>query len=120
MRVIVYYNLNRGDWTIANVKGNRGKGIKIRGADSVTLKDCFPVVQNAARLAVIRTKCKSVHSWIVGELVDSIPSDLIPVPITYNPYLSEEYHRRDNNAVVCGAEYVLLGTDGKAIAYGVR
>jgi len=118
--VAVYYNLNDGSWTIAAIKGKRGRGLKIRGADSVALRECFPVVQEGARLTVIEKRCKSVHSWIVGEIVESIPDNLIPVPITYNPYKSGNYHRRDNGAIVSGADYVAFGTDGKAIAYGVR
>jgi hypothetical protein len=127
MWVAVYYNLHArrsGDlsaqWTVAAAKSARTKGNKLRGEQSLCLADCSFVVQEGARLKVIAERVKSVHSWVRGIPAQFVPAHLEPVPITYNPYLSGEYRRRDNGAAVSHAAYVRFCSDGRAIAYGVR
>jgi hypothetical protein len=126
MLVAAYYNLharrsNRLDiqWTVAAAKTRRSKGNKLYGAASLTLADCTFVSQEGARQTVIRTRVKSVHAWIVGERVDSVPPGLVGVAVSYNPYVSGELRRRDNNATVNGAAFVHFGSDGRCIAYGI-
>lgn len=127
MLVAAYYNLharrsNRLDiqWTVAAAKSRRTKGNKLYGAHSLTLADCTFVSQEGARLKVIATRQKSVHAWIVGEPVDSVPPGLVGVAISYNPYLSGSFVRREGGAAVSHAAYVHFGSDGHCTAYGIN
>ena len=127
MWVAVYYNLNAlksgkldEQWTVAAAKTARTYGTKLRGERSLCLSDCTFVVQQGGREKTVAERCKRVHAWVRGIEAQYIPASLTPVPITYNPYVSGEFRRRDNGAAITHAEYVRFGADGKATAYGVR
>jgi hypothetical protein len=127
MIVAAYYNLHakrsgRTDqqWSVCAAKTRRTRGAKLYAAASLTLADCTFVSQEGARQTVIATKQKSVHAWIVGERCEGVPPDMAAVPISYNPYRSGEFVRRDSGAAITYAAYVHFGSDGRCTAYGVR
>jgi hypothetical protein len=127
MIVAAYYNLHakrsgRPDlqWSVCAAKTRRTRGTKLYAAASLTLRNCTFVSQEGARQKVIATKQKSVHAWIVGDLYEGVPPELAAVPISYNPYRSGEFVRRDNGAPISYAAYVHFGSDGRCTAYGVR
>jgi hypothetical protein len=113
MQVVVYKNLIRGDWSVAALKGSRGRGQVIAHRRDVALRDCRFVVQQGAQRAVAAGGHRSVHAWIVGTLVEAVPADLARTAITYNPRRSGRFTRRDNGAPVAAARYVAFtATEG--------
>jgi hypothetical protein len=107
MRVCVYKNLRLGCWSIAETNANNGRGKLIRHADNVVLWNCVFVVKETRRQHVIAQHCREVHAWVVGELCDWTPPAAERVEITYNPYRSGFFTRRDGTSV-CRAEYVVF------------
>ena len=87
-KVAVYYNLNRGGWSIAEYKSPRCYGKVLGYAQSVTLTDCRCVVRESSRLTVIKDKRRQVHAWIVGTLVatDEAKPAQLESAVSYNPF----------------------------------
>jgi hypothetical protein len=107
MKVHVYWNLNRDTYSI------RHAGKVIGYADDVSLTDATFKVQAGGRATVLRTRCKLVHAWVIGELSETPVT--ATTPITYNPYLHQTFVRRDNGAAVTSAAKVrMLKVNGKA------
>lgn len=115
-RVIVYKNLRRGDWSIAESKGN-GRGRVIDHRREVTLLDVMFYVSDSGRARVVRNQCREVHAWCIGDIADTAPaSHGDRVAVTYNPYRSGSFTRRDNGATVDRADYVEFTASHGAIA----
>src|SRR3954471_5935390 len=109
MPFAIYKNLNRGCWSIAEctASGNRGK--LVRHADAIAISNARCIVKENARNRVCRTKSREVHAWIIGEIIEGIPSGE-RVEITYNPYRAPLFVRRDNGEPITNADYVLFDT----------
>jgi hypothetical protein len=118
MRAIVYKNLNRGDWSLATPAGKSGtlRGKVFDHTDSVTIENPVFVVQESGRQRVIAKKCREVHAWIVGDIVNSAPAG-IGREISFNPYRSGFFHYRDSAEPVTAAACIVFSVDGRAIAY---
>ena len=110
MKVQVYKNLNRGDWSI------RVKGKVIDHRREVTLANVSFHVGESSRQRVIRNRCREVHAWCVGELVETAPNGE-GRSITYNPYRSGAFTYRDTNEEIRKADYVVFTALDGAIAY---
>lgn len=119
-RVVVYKNLIRGDWSVAELKGSRGKGKVIAHCREVILADVTMHVSEASRQAVIAKRCRSVHAWCVGTIACSVESVHPAVPVTYNPYRAGTFTRRDNGQPVTAADYVHFTPSDGAVAYDVE
>ena|SRR5215831_1554270 len=107
-RVVVYKNLRRGDWSIAALSGNRGRGKVIDHVRSCILANATFVVQEGSRQAVIRNRERSVHAWVIGDLVASGPAPEAWQSITYNPYLAPTFRIRGTDTAVHTAAYAIF------------
>jgi hypothetical protein len=85
----VYWNLNRGGYSIRAVDGPN-KGRVIGYAAGVDLINATFKVQAGGRDTVRRKHVKSVHAWVRGELVAThaaiTPHAFDGARVTYNPY----------------------------------
>ena len=72
MRVIVYKNLKRGDWSIAAITGRdgTGRGKVIDRLSSVTLANVRFHIQDLGRSAYAGTRTREVHAWAIGDIVE--------------------------------------------------
>lgn len=119
-RITVHKNLNLGLWSLTRAKGRNMtlRGLLLRHAESCVLANVQFIVQASGRDRVIRNRCREVHAWCVGELVDSVPHGLAPCPVTYNPYRSGTFTTRDGTPVTHARFVEFTESDG-AVAYGV-
>jgi len=110
MKVKVYKNLNNGRWSV------RHKGKVIGHLEQVMLRDCVFHVGESSRQRVIRNRCREVHAWVTGELIE-LPVQVVRWRgITYNPYRSGSFTYRDNGQAISGASLVYFSIDGGAYA----
>lgn len=89
------------------------QGSKVVGyATHLTLQNCTFEVNEKTRQRVIRNRQKEVHAFVVGEPVDgvSLPEDAIH--ISYNPYRSGRFYRKDNGQEIGRADWVFFTPDG--------
>lgn len=122
MRVVCYRNLPRGEWSVAEVRGAHGRGKVIAHLPALALANVTFHVSESARQRVVAKRCREVHAWAVGELVDgaTTPSPSLPsCPITYNPYRAGTFTMRDGTTSVHRCEYVEFTNRGEAIARGI-
>jgi hypothetical protein len=110
MRVIVYKNLIRGDWSVAEVKGTRTRGKVIDHVAQIALRDVEFVVSEASRQRVLRDKCRSVHAWALGEIAEAAHGER--AQISYNPYRGPDF--TVNGAPIAAAPLVEFASDGRA------
>ncbi len=115
MRVHVYFNLRTKRWSI---REPAGKVIGHAAYVELAATECR--VQEGARQTVIRTRTRSVHAYVVGELIASGDTGPARSPgmfrVTYNPYRASYFHRADpsNPAPVCAAARMVFEADGSA------
>jgi len=118
MRVIVYKNLRRGDWSIATVTGRdgTGRGKVLDHASSVMLANVTWHIQESGRLRVVRVGQREVHAWAIGDIVDAIPGGMSTREVTYNPYRCGQFTTRDG-APIARSAYVEFNANKLAIAH---
>lgn len=117
MSVLIYRNLNRkGEWSIAEPRGQSSRGPVIGHAPSVVLADVRFVLKESRRQAIIRTKQREVMAWAEGELIDSIPTNLSATPLAFDPYTCDSFVNTRNGQAIAAADYVEFGA--KAVARG--
>ena len=103
-RVYVYYNLHTHTWSV-----RLGSKVVLY-TDYVKLKDVEFRVRAGGREKVRAEKSKNVHAFVIGNIVDyslpgeEIPTPTLPVEVTYNPYIY-------NNFVVKSSEEELFNAD---------
>lgn len=119
MRVVCYRNLRHHNWSIAKVTGNNGIGRVIAHERSLILANVAFVVKQPARQRVIRNRCREVHAWAAGELVDTMPSGP-RTPITYNPYRAATFTTRQEAIPVHNALFVEFTATRGALAVLTR
>lgn len=113
MRVVVYKNLNRGDWSVAELKGKLGYGRKIAGVSRIVLADVVFHSQPAAQRKVAAGAARTVHAWAIGDVIAEAIGP--KTEVTYNPRRSAAFHTRDGR-VVTAAPMVEFSADGRAYA----
>jgi len=115
VRAIIYKNLNRGDWSLANPAGKSGlgRGKVFDHKPAVILTSAVFVVQESARVRVVSKRCREVHAWIVGDVVDTLPANHVRQEVTYNPYRCGQFTTRDGSPVTAAA-CVEFAADGLA------
>lgn len=110
MKVHVYKNLNRGDWSV------RHQGKVIAHVAEIWLANVSFHVSEKARVRVIANKRREVHAWAIGEIVASQPSGEA-VAITYNPYRAATFTQRRTGAAIMSAAVVHFTPCDGAYAY---
>ena len=124
MRVHVYWNLHKDCYSVRAAEGPH-KGRVIAYRDSVALRDARFHVSAKGRARVVANRCKLVHAWIIGTLIDA------PLPcaqgrggfvgVTYNPYRDASFVRRiDGERVSAAAQVVCNTINGKAAVSAER
>ena len=121
MRVKVYRNLKHGRNT-PPLYSIMHKGRVISRVSQVLLCDATFVVHESGRQRVLRDRCKNVHAFVVGLLVDEhgafgidANGPNLPVTVTYNPYRSG-YFESDHGPIKA-ARAVLLNASGISACY---
>lgn len=116
MRVRVHFNLHTRRWSVVDPRTGR----VLASAWYVELLDGACRVQEGARQTVLRRGQRTVHAYVVGELVwqgpSAPPRPAGMVRFTYNPHRSGTFHRAsiDDPAPVYGAERMRFEPDGSA------
>jgi hypothetical protein len=88
MRVFVYRNIRKGNFSVKALEGP-SKGLVIHRGDTVHLAHAKPRVSESGRLRVLRDKQKNVHAGIVGVLTGCRDgnADMSGYQcVSYNPY----------------------------------
>jgi hypothetical protein len=113
-QVRVHQNLNltrkhgRAVWSITV------QGKVVAHCDTITIADVTFKVSEATRRRVVRAHCREVHAWCIGTIAAPLPADMPRVPITYNPYRSGSFTRRDTGAALVACAYVEFGSEAVA------
>ena len=113
MRVVVYKNLNRGDWSVAELKGRVGYGRVIGHVQSIVLADVVFHWLPTAQQKVFRGAARTVHAWAIGEIIAEAIGP--KTEVTYNPKRCGGFHTRDGRAV-SAAPMVEFSSDGRSYA----
>jgi hypothetical protein len=74
-------------------------------------------VRERARQQVIERKCRQVHCWAIGTVVEDVPAG-VRTAITYNPYRAGTFTRRGDGAPVSACECVHFTKEEAAVAVG--
>jgi hypothetical protein len=107
----VHKNLNKGSWSIS-VGGKVMAHVPELLLADVTFRVCERAWQQ-----VIERKCRQVHCWTIGTLVDAAPEGA-RIPITYNPHRAATFTRRSDGAPGHGCEFVHSTEEDGAVAVG--
>ena len=129
MKVQAYRNLNTGLWSLRARVG--GKWLVVAHCQRAVLSDVTVRQSEKARQTVIASGQRSVHCWVVGELISAVGVDLkkdVELPgelcrrcpvdydgrgVTYNPYKNETLVYRSDGSEYTGSEYCVLDHDQK-------
>lgn len=114
MRVFVYWNLHKGQWSVRALEGPN-KGRVIEHADSVCLSNARPRVSEAGRRRVLRERRKNVHAGVVGTLAragDRIAAPLACPRVSYNPYKGPDFTYTGTTHTWHGSPWALLQDRG--------
>jgi len=112
VRVRVHRNLHKAAWSVVDPKTGR----VIAHVDRIALKDVEFRVQEGGRQTVLRTRQRSVHAYVVGELVGTIqkppsrPSGLRR--FSYDPYRAATFTRASDGAPVYASTTVHFDEEG--------
>jgi hypothetical protein len=110
-KVLCHKNLNKGVWSIS-------VGGKVMAhAPELVLANVTFRVRERARRQVIERKCRQVHCWAIGTVVDDVPAG-VRTPITYNPYRAATFTQRSDGAPESACEFVHFTRDEGAVAVG--
>jgi hypothetical protein len=119
MKVMVYWNLHKGLWSVKALEGP-DKGRVIARVDSVLLRDVPGKVSQAGRQRVLNERKKNVHAGLVGTWNVKRYSNQTDIEcalediadrITYNPYRYESFVHAVDESRFEGSAYALLTGD---------
>lgn len=120
MRVFVYWNLNRGLWSVKALEGPY-KGRVVFRTPHVILTGAEGKVSEAGRQRVLRERKKNVHAGIVGRWAGPVSySDFwhfakevvaIGDRVTYNPYKYSQFVHAVDESPFEGSYYAVLDID---------
>jgi len=107
MKVAVYFNLHKNIFSLqSREKDTYGK--VVGHVESVVLKSPKFVVRQAGREKVLKEQKKTVHAFVVGQLVDAVATTTTSKDITYNPYKYSTFVVRETEQPIEQAEYAVL------------
>ena len=110
MRVKVWFNLHRRDWTV------KCGDVPVWHADAVRLVGVVFKVSEAARQKVLRDRRRSVHAYMAGAWRPAGAPPAGAVRVSYNPYRGGSFYRCDDGRDVSAADEVCFLADGTAWA----
>ena len=126
MQRVIYRNLkfaaaDSRKWSLAEVKGDHGRGTVLGYAASAVLANVRFIASESGSRRIRRSGNREVVAWCVGDIVDAAPAGLPEAPIAYNPKerCDVAFTVRGTARVVTGAAYVRFNADGTATALGV-
>jgi hypothetical protein len=106
LRVEVYYNLHKKTFSVRALEGeNRGR--VIAHTNEVALEDVKFVVRESGRQKVLKEKCKNVHAFVRGNLVNGIKFETNGLA-TYNPYRYSTFVNKETKDPVYESKSVLM------------
>lgn len=120
MKVMVYWNLHKGMWSVKALEGpDKGKVISHR--QKVVLSNVEGKVSQAGRNRVLRERKKNVHAGMVGTLMDETPSTNVTATqiryvgdrVTYNPYRNMDFVHAVDDTRFEGAAWAYLNAWGR-------
>jgi len=99
-KVTVYFNLHKKLWSV------KYKGRVVLHVSHISIIPTKLHINENARLKVIKDKCRMVHAWINGEIVDFSDRDNEvnhEDAFNYNPYYAGHFYylNEKKNAVDC-------------------
>jgi hypothetical protein len=106
----VWFNLHKRRWSIKDGKS------RVHHADAVALAGVSFRVSEKARQRVIAGRCREVHAYAAGALVQADAAPAGAVLVSYNPYRSGSFYRKDDGRDVHAAELVVFLPGGQAWA----
>jgi hypothetical protein len=110
MKVAVYFNLHKNIFSLQS-RDKETYGRVIEHTEHVILKNVNFVVRPKGREKVLKEKTKNVHAFVVGEVIQGLPSGKthsIEVPVVYNPYQGPSFVERATKEPVYEADYAVL------------
>lgn len=114
-RVRCHLNLHRGDWSITV------KGRVVAHVAEIALADVVFHVRARARERVVAKRCREVHAWAIGTIVDTVAlPDMPRIPISYNPYKAATFVVRDSGEPIARCDYALFTANKAAFAVGEK
>lgn len=119
MKVYVYKNIRRKDWSVKALEGP-DKGRVIGHEVVVALRDVEFRVGEAGRRRVLREQRKNVHAGAVGQLVNAQTQAIPGEIVSYNPYRGASFYRVADGSDIAAADSVLFGNNGKVYADNPR
>lgn len=112
MRIRVWFNLHRKDWSI-----KRGDA-PVAHYPQFALRECRFHVSAAARQKVLDRHVRSVHAWVSG-LEDDVELSVMELyQVSYNPYRCGSFYMKQDGREVHQAQAALFAADGTAWAKG--
>jgi hypothetical protein len=108
-RVHVYRNLHKAFWSV------RSGGKVIAQLSRIQLIECTCHVSEAARQIVLDTRCRSVHAYIKGRILDHpILTTTHSTPtVVYRPYARGCFFNPATNDPIKDAHSLLFAENGK-------
>lgn len=103
-----YWNRSKLVWSL------RQRGLVVDRRPFLVMEGCRFHAGESARLRVLRTKIRDVHSWVEGTLVDA-PRPPNAIRVGYRP-TEAGFRRRDTNEIVTSAVVVGFEPDGSCWA----
>ena len=110
MKVAVYYNLHKHVFSLQS-RDKETYGRVVEHSEHVILKNANFVVRQKGREKVLKEKTKNVHAFVVGEVIQGLPSGKehsTEVPVVYNPYQGPSFVERATKEPVYDADYAIL------------
>ena len=111
MRVQVYWNLHKKQWSVVALEGERKGRVISHAAGAIFLEDVKFAVQPAGRDRVRREGRKNVHAFVRGEWVSNmahVRTFRRWAPVVYDPYKFDTFVFVDNQEPVFSAKSVAL------------
>jgi len=110
MKVAVYYNLHKHVFSLQS-RDKETYGRVVEHSEHVILKNANFVVRKKGREKVLKEKTKNVHAFVVGEVIQGLPSGKehsTEVPVVYNPYKGPSFVKKTTKEPVYDSDYAVL------------
>lgn len=106
----VYFNRTRRLWSV------RRFGKVVARVDKLCMVNCQMRVSEKMRATLIVTRKRTVHAWICGVVVESVPEDRPLVEIRYDPFALGYFFTKEGMKPVASSAVVLFTEAGRCFA----